>query len=213
MKILPSDLSEVRERTQARFEQICDTLGEALSVQKAQDLLSEQMTRLARLRAAQVELQKRSKILFDRTLAYQRKIEDRFIEGEEADARSLREIVLAEAEQKSVTGAIARLVEHAIPITTVSSLRAREVWLLEKARELMRISEERMEKAIAMLGEAAEFEGGITVDVRNTLSGLLVSHAEELEREAAAAAAEADELERRYQDQTAKIAALGWGRV
>lgn len=213
VNVLASDLSVQSEQTRSRFEEIAAQADQTEAVRQAIERHSAANDRLAKLKTTQAALQKRSKALFDRNAEAQKAIETYLIEdglsGKKLEIEKLaREVLLAEAEQRAVTRAVARLVENDIPQAFLAALRTRAALLEARSAELLKIARERIEKSIGMLGEAAEFEGGITVDIKSTLSGMLQTRADELDREAASIVREAMEYERRYQEQAAKIAAL-----
>lgn len=76
--------------------------------------------------------------------------------------------------------ALARLAQHVTPLAEIAQLQGEADLYKLRSEELKRAAEERKVRTAELLREAAEFESGLTLDVRSTLTGFLLSYADSL---------------------------------
>jgi hypothetical protein len=100
------------------------------------------------------------------------------------DLQSLDSLMRLEAEHRLLTRANRRLIERLMPAAEIEGLHASAQHLLAKASALRAEAQRRIARTAELMAEAAEFEGHIEFDPAQTLSGALIAHAEELEKQA-----------------------------
>lgn len=86
-----------------------------------------------------------------------------------------------ESEHRLITRAHQRLIEQMIPEAEISEMKYFANHLAAKARATREEATSRIEQTAQLMAQAAAFEGHISFDPANTLSGALVAHAEEME--------------------------------
>jgi|GEM_PF-6483545 len=119
--------------------------------------------------------------------------------GGEFDATSLDSLMLLEAEHRLLTRANRRLIERLTPAAEIEGLRASARHLLAQASALRAEAQRRIARTAELMAEAAEFEGRLEFDPAQTLSGALIAHAEELEKQADSHRRWADEREAKHE--------------
>jgi len=141
---------------------------------------------VAKLKNAQARLTRRAREIFDRSWEVCDSIEAALIESETAGVSAkLKTLDELESEQKAVSRANSRIVEHLLPRAEIAELRKAAEYLTAKASAVREAAAQRIAKTAQMMAEAAEYEGGIVFDSMNTLSGEMQRQASEFERQAA----------------------------
>ena len=109
-------------------------------------------------------------------------MDDSLIEGLPVTAAQLDTYVRLEAEHRATLRASERVVERLLPVAEINAMELQAEEFVAHARELRRVADERMKITARLLADAAEHEGEIAFDPRNTVSGMLTAEADELER-------------------------------
>ncbi len=174
--------AERSEAIQAQLREILariDAAPEVVAAQKALDIAKE---RHASLKQSQIRLMATMRELGKQLALEQRAAEEAMIES--GSTEMLAGLGHLEAEHRLVSRANQRLVERMLPESEIVELSASGDQLASLARAVREEAHSRMEKTARLMAEAAEFEGHISFDPANTLSGALTAHAEELEAQA-----------------------------
>lgn len=205
LTVLPPDPCGLAEKDKQTFAAICAEVEAIDSVREASEKCGAATDRVAKLRGAHVQMNARGKALFEHTAALRDRLDaalvDEYAGGEApVDAAALiLELTAAEGERAAVLRALARLVEHVTPLASITQLKAESALLQGRADELKRIANERIAHTAELLRGAAEFESGLTLNVRSTLTGLILGYAEELAARSNELAVAVIEQERAYQ--------------
>jgi hypothetical protein len=112
-----------------------------------------------------------------------------------------QELAALEHNDRMVSRALERLVEHLAPLAEIGKLRAEAHTLVARGRALERIAHERAEKVLSQLREAVSEEMVLPVDMSKGVAGALLARAGESKRRAVEISANADRLENWYMDQ------------
>ncbi len=174
------------EATQKQLRQILSRMDQSGPVAEARQAMDTAKQRIVTLRQAQVRLMQASNAitreLRDASVQGQSLLIDGAAEAEiqEAAAR----IATLEARYRLLLGASERLAEQSLPLAEIDDLRRTSDHMLAQARALRQESALRIAKTAKLMAEAAQFEGNISFDTTETLSGALVAHAADLEAEA-----------------------------
>jgi len=203
LTIMPPDIGALAEKDQATFQKVCEDVEQIASVREAREKHETAVDRLAKLQAAYFQINKRGKALGDRVTAARAALEDGIIEsyigGESVDAAALfMEFTAAQGESGALTRALERLCMHVTPLAEIARLKAEADLLTARGAELKRIATERITKTAEMLRDAAEFESGLTIDTRSTLTGKIMDYAASLVGQGARSASQAQEQEIAY---------------
>ena len=118
--------------------------------------------------------------------------------GEKPEFKTLREVGVWEAQARSVSRAIERLVEKQIPAAELQSLREEAHSMVTKSRALERMAHERAEKLLEQMKEAVQEEMVLPVDISKGVSGALLAHAAEFRERAIQISENADRIEKMY---------------
>jgi len=174
------------EATQKQLREILTRLEESGPVATARQAMESAKERIADLRKAQTRLSqlaaRLSRELRESTVARQQQLIETAEETVLAEAAE--HVAKLEAQYRLVLGATERLAEQALPLAEIDELRRTSDHLLAQARGLRQEAAQRMAKTARLIAEAARFEGNITFDASETLSGTLVAYAADLEAEA-----------------------------
>lgn len=137
-------------------------------------------TKMETLRQSQTRLAQETHQLSKQLSALSEQSEVEVIFGTEVRdlADSIRQ---KESEHRLSTRAHQRLVERMLPETEIQELIHSANHLAAKARATREEAAARIEQTAKLMAKAAEFEGHISFDSANTLSGALIAHAEEME--------------------------------
>jgi hypothetical protein len=204
LTILPADADALAEKDQATYQAILNEVETVTSVQEAREKHEAACDRVAKLKAAHLAMNRRGKELFDRVSVAQAALETGLVEqyadsGAPVDAAGLfADYTVAQGERDAVMCGLARLMEHVKPLAEIAQLKAEATLFMGRADQLKRIVQERISKTVELMRGAAEFESGIVMDTRSTISGQLLAYAEALQGRSVEAALAANEQERAY---------------
>jgi|SRR5579884_2289446 len=204
LTVLPPDMEGLDERNRKLFETALADVEGIDSVQSAREAFEAATDRDARLRAAQLKMYSRGRELVEVVGAANRALEAGLIEqfaasGAPVDSSGLfRDLLVAEAESGALTRAIEVLVQREIPLANIAKLRAESALFKARAQQFDRIADERIAKTAELLREAAEYEAGLAIDTRTTLSGAIRAYARMLENQGTNLHFEAERAEQQY---------------
>lgn len=204
LTVLPPDMEGLDERNRKLFEKALADVEEAESVQSARETFESVADRDAKLRAAQLKMYQRGKELVEAVGTANRVLEAGLIEqfansGTPVDSSGLfRDLLVAEAESGALTRIIKILVQREIPLANIAKLRSESDLCKARAQQFDRIADERQAKTAELLREAAEYEAGLAIDTRTTLSGCIRAYARMLENQATELHFEAERAEQQY---------------
>jgi hypothetical protein len=116
------------------------------------------------------------------------------------DFGTSRELAALEHNDRMVSRALERLVEHLSPLAEIAKLRSEAHTLVARGRALERIAHERAEKVLSQLREAVSEEMVLPVDMSKGVAGALLARAGEIKRRAVEVSANADRLEGWYME-------------
>lgn len=120
----------------------------------------------------------------------------------------LGSVLVEQAELSAVSRVAGKLVENLIPHAAIARLDAEARLFSARADEVASIAHARFERTAELMRAAADHESGISVDIKSTFSGALLSYADELNREAGQCRKGAEASQQQYDDMTVKLAAL-----
>ncbi len=120
--------------------------------------------------------------------------------GAGPDFGDVSSLALAELQCRYAGRAIERIIEHLIPVAEITVLREESHALIVRARALERIAQERAEKVLGRLREAASEEVVLPVDLSKGVAGALLAQARDFKQHAIKLSETADQLERAYAD-------------
>jgi hypothetical protein len=156
----------------------------AADVAQARRVHEAAAARREKLKLANRELTVRAKTMLEESRKSGNRVDEALIEGQPVTAAQLDTHVRLEAEHRAVLRACERVVERLLPMAEIEAMEAQAGEYFAHAHELRRIADERMKVTARLLADAAEHEGEIAFDPRNTVSGLLTVEADEMERRA-----------------------------
>ena len=110
-------------------------------------------------------------------------LEDQLADGKTVEA-GLDSLMRLDAEHRLTTGANKRLAEQRIPRAEIDEMEKTAKFLLTRGAALREEARRRLEKTAKLISGAAEFEGTITFDPAQTISGALTARAERMETQA-----------------------------
>jgi uncharacterized protein (UPF0147 family) len=166
------------EATQKQLRQILTRLDQSGPVGEARKAMEAAKARIASLRQAQTRLMQTASTLPRNLRAAAASAQNELIEGdglERALVEPAVEIAGLEAQYRLVLSASERLAEQSLPTAEIDELRRTSDHLLAQAKALRQESAQRIAKTAKMIAEAAQFEGNITFNASETLSGVLVA--------------------------------------
>lgn len=171
------------EAMQKQLVEILARIDDDPAVSAAHEKLESAKAELAHLRLAHTRLTQETQKLSREISTVTTAIEMKIVAGTSA-GNFMDELGRKEAEHRLSTRAYQRLVERLLPQAEIDELRKSTEHLLAKARSARQEAAARIERTAKLMAEAAEFEGNITFDAANTLSGVLFEHAAQLETQA-----------------------------
>ena len=189
---------EVARELEAKVRALVEEARDAAEVAEARRLREAAEARREKLKRASRELGERAKILYEENRKAAGRVDEALIEGNRVTAAQLDTHVRLEAEHRAILRASERVVERLLPVAEIEAMEVEASEFFTHARELRRVADERMKVTARLLAEAAEHEGEIAFDPRNTVSGLLTAEADELERRGRDYLKWADERRDRY---------------
>ena len=189
---------EVARELESKVRGLVEAAREAAEVAQARAVREASEARREKLKRASRELAERAKSLYDENRRAAARVDDALIEGHPVTAAQLDTYVRLEAEHRATLRASERVVERLLPVAEIDAMELQAVEFLVHARELRRVADERMKVTARLLADAAEHEGEIAFDPRNTVSGMLAVEADELERRARDYMKWADERRDKY---------------
>jgi hypothetical protein len=204
LTVLPGEPEGLGEKNAAEFKAICEEVERIAAVQEAREKYEAATDRVAKLKTANIQMNKRGKELFERIAVAKEKLESGLVEyyasgGNPVDAAELfNDVMVSEGERGAIMRGLTRLGTHLAPLAAVAQLRAEADLLTGRADQLKRVANERIAKTAELLRAAAEFESGLTIDTRKSLSGVILAYAESLASRSVEASAAAFEQERLY---------------
>jgi hypothetical protein len=163
---------------QAQLREIFERVEASEPVAQAARRHEQAVSRASFLKQAQVRLMQEMQSLGRQLNELSRAAEDAVIAGESADLDTLAR---REQEHRLVSRSHQRIIERLLPEADIEELLAHAHLLAARAKALRVEAETRIAKTAQLMAEAAEFEGHISFDPANTLSGALIAHAVELE--------------------------------
>jgi hypothetical protein len=116
------------------------------------------------------------------------------------DFKKLEGLATLENQNRVASRAIEHLIEKLIPLAQISNLREEAHALTAEARAVDEIAQERAEKVLGAIRDAVTEEMVLPVDMSKGVAGALVAHAARLKKRALEISANADRLERAYQE-------------
>lgn len=174
------------QRSEAMQRQLVDILARIDAIPEVAaslQVLESAKARLAGLRQAQTRLMRSTHQMSRELTEFSAKAEESIIAGADT-GKFVAALQKKEAEHRLASRAHQRLVERALPEAEIGELHVNATHLLAKARATRQEAAARIERTAQLMAEAAEFEGHISFDAGNTLSGALTAHAEEMESQA-----------------------------
>ncbi len=120
--------------------------------------------------------------------------------GEKPDFKKLLAEIALESQNGLVTRAIEQIVEHLIPQAQIAALRGESHAAMSRARALESIAQERAERVLGQMRQAVTEEMVLPVDLSRGVSGALLARAAALKKMAVQISANADEIERAYNE-------------
>lgn len=198
--------AEREQAAQNQVEEILDRLHAEAPVAAARDAASEAKELTRRLKQSQADLMTRAGRISEEIRKASDKLEIQLTDSQPIKS-GLAELMRLEAEHRLVTRANRRLAEERIPAAEIAEMHATAMFLLGQAGALRNEAQIRLEKTAQLISQAAEFEGNITFNPANTVSGALAARAEALETEADNYRRWAAERAERHQKLLAQIGA------
>ena len=186
LTVLPPEPGGLAEKDRATFDAIVVAVEAIPSVRDAREKFDAATDRSAKLKTAFFAMNKRGKVLTENLTVARAALEDGLIEqyagsGAPVDgARLFTAFNVAAGEREALMRALARLAQHVTPLAEIAQLQGEADLYKLRSEELRRAAEERKVRTAELLREAAEFESGLTLDVRSTLTGFLLSYADSL---------------------------------
>ena len=174
--------AEVQRELEAKVRGLVEEARSAGDVAEARLVREAAEARREKLKRANRELAERARILFDENRKAAARVDDALIEGHSVTAAQLDTHVRLEAEHRATLRACERVVERLMPMAEIDAMETQAAEFFIHARELRRVADERMKVTARLLAEAADHEGEIAFNPRNTISGLLTVEADALER-------------------------------
>jgi len=191
-----------------RVEEALKLAEEQSEVAEAAEAQREAEARSDGLQAATRALNQEAKSLRQTVAAAVEKSIEGLIESAIAtgtpDFGKSRELAALEHNDRMVSRALERLVEHLSPLAEIAKLRSEAHTLAARGRALERIAHDRAEKVLSQLREAVSEEMVLPVDMSKGVAGALLARAGEIKRRAVEISANADRLEHWYMDKTRK---------
>jgi hypothetical protein len=175
---------EVTRELEIKVRGLVEAARQAAGVAEATQQRESAEALRDKLKRASRDLGERAKGLFEENRKAAGRVDDALIEGLPVTAAQLDTHVRLEAEHRATLRASERVVERLLPVAEINAMELQAEEFLAHARELRRVADERMKITARLLADAAEHEGEIAFDPRNTVSGLLTAEADELERRA-----------------------------
>ncbi len=175
--------AEREQAAQNQVEEILERLRCQAPVAAARETASEAKELTQRLKQSQTELMARAGRASEEIRRISEKLELQLTDGQPIKS-GLAELMRLEAEHRLVTRANRRLAEERIPNAEIAEMNKAAAFLLAQAGALREEARIRLEKTAQLISQAAEFEGNITFNPANTISGALAARAEALEAQA-----------------------------
>jgi hypothetical protein len=194
-------LAEKDQQTFQDLMEACEATTEVTAAREAHEAAS---ARVSKLHAAHGAMNRRGGDLHEAVVAAKDALEGGLIEqyaesGRPVDASALfTKYAVAQGERDALMRALSRLAEHATPLAEIADLRAEAAVFKARAEHLKRVAEERIQKTAELMREAAEFESGLVMDTRSTLTGQLFAFAETLAGRSVQAACTANDRQFTY---------------
>ncbi|MGA2115438.1 MAG: hypothetical protein ABSH56_11900 [Bryobacteraceae bacterium] len=186
LTVLPPDPTALAEKDQVTFAAICAEVEAVDSVREAREKNETTTDRVVKLKHAHSLMNARCAALFEHIAAVRDKLDTGLVDqyaggGAPVDAAALiLDLTAAQGERDALMRALARLVQHVTPLATIAQMKAEAALFSGRADQLKRIANDRIARTAELLRGAAEFESGLTIDTRSTLSGFILGYAEEL---------------------------------
>ena len=196
-----------RAGIESKVEEILREILAAEVLQPAAAVREGSAQELAGLREAHAALMRRAKELVEAQATAAARAEEAVIAAARSQWREAAWSSLAaqaaavESEQRMITRANRRLLEHLLPAAEAASLEGMALECEAQGVAIQQASSERMQKTAELIASAAAHEGEIVFDPRRTLSGLLEARAQAL-------FAQAEEHRRRARERRERHAAI-----
>ncbi|MBZ5601801.1 MAG: hypothetical protein LAO79_05795 [Acidobacteriia bacterium] len=120
--------------------------------------------------------------------------------GEKPEYKKAAAVASIETQHQFAIRAIERLVEHFIPAAQIESLREESHALMTRARAVEAIAQQRAQKILGQVRDAVSDEMVLPIDLSKGVSGALLAHSAGWKKMALQISANADELERSYNE-------------
>lgn len=198
--------AEREQAAQSQVEEILAKLDAQAPVAAAQAAASDAKQLTQRLKRSQSDLMARAGRSTQEIQRLYETLELQLVDGEPVQS-GLENLIRLEAEHRLITRANKRLAEQRIPEAECKEMQQHAAFLLEQAKALREEAAARLEKTAQLISQAAEFEGNITFNPANTISGALAARAEALETEADSYRRWAEERAERHRKLMAQIGA------
>lgn len=173
-------------------------------VARAMDESRRVAEELARLRSAERTLNQTAKDAREKLEQAGQSVLDALVNasasGSKMDWKPATAATALEDQLRFTGRAIERLTEHRIPLMQIASLREEAHALEAQARGLEAIAQERAQKVLGQIRAAVSEEMVLPVDLSKGVAGALLARARDWKQRAVQLSAEADTLERKYQD-------------
>jgi len=185
-----SDDAKMNFAIREKLEAIYTDVAETAPVAKAFEVYEAACLDVAKLKSSQASLSRRGADLFREIADKRSQLEMAAVESHaEGKAplqmpETLQALAALEAEQRFVLQVSSRIVESLLPGAEIVETRRAAEYFAFKANGLREAALQRIQKTAQLMVEAAEYEGSITFDSQNTVSGELRRHAEVFEQRA-----------------------------
>ncbi len=181
VQVYESDLKR-REALQEQITAILIRIDSTPEVTSTYQKLEAVQSRLSGLKKTQSALMKTTGDLYRHLAGLNEEAEAAVAEGAEVSAYANR-IMQTEAEYRLATRTHQRLTEMMIPEEEIQELLRTASHLAARAKATREEAVTRIEQTAKLMAQAAEFEGHISFDPANTLSGALIAQAEQMEQQ------------------------------
>ncbi len=181
VQVYESELKR-REALQEQITAILIRIDSTPEVTSTYQKLEAVQSRLSGLKKTQSALMKTTGDLYRHLACLNEEAEAAVAEGAEVSVYSFR-IMQSEAEYRLATRTHQRLTEMMIPEEEIQELLRTASHLAARAKATREEAVTRIEQTAKLMAQAAEFEGHISFDPVNTLSGALIAQAEQMEQQ------------------------------
>ena len=205
-----NDLAEVGTSFAEKLEVALDLVDQSAAVVTAAEQVDSARDRCRRLERCALRLAEQSKVLLSKiseaSAGFVESVIAHFCDeaGNAYPADKLEDLAGLENERRSIVAAIQRVAEVLTPLAEIERLRCEGGLLVMRADAAEQLAGERAAKLAATLADAVALEGALPLNLAGTVSGMLLSRANEWRAEAGKILRRADELWRLYQERQTK---------